>query len=523
MVRWRPLPALVALALVLSGCSLFKAKEPPPPAPVPEPVAPSVRAEALLPAGDIHVTYGVVDVGKPEVKAEEEWIREGGRLVMLQGGVPYAVWELRPDGLWRPDPRNRGVLLRYLPAEAKSGDTWKHESAGRIVWFTVSQATGECLQQAGDCWKVQVLNSGELTAFWFAAGAGPVRAEATNYVKPADGFAKTMKSQGKATLLADARRSTLAKVGTATEVPAMAATAEQFAQAVKEASQGKPVTMNLPMNVDLDLDGQPEVIRTGTNEFVEVVGAGGALLGSIAPGSVEVRSIPGVKQPLLVAQRKGDYWEGGFALFYVGGDRATPTPVPRLYGLPLGEIKTGWTPSDRASIAPDGLITVEWDMGDPARHTRVKRFRLTEDNIGPKMTDEQITFVPQEKELRYPSTPKEVLLAAAITCWYGLDQERPRYFATPAAAAALCSTPWGEPDYGPGTVAMGVLETAKPGSEPGLRAAPLGSDGSTDFMASWGGYEWCASVWGQVTFGKDGQGRPVITAAHVVDRFFAGH
>jgi hypothetical protein len=210
----------LVLLLALTGCARFlpgRASKPAPapeaPAPPPEPV---VQAADLFPAADAHVVYSLTDQGKAPVTVEEDWVRDGDRLLMAAGGVTYAVWYIRSDGVWRADPKGSGRLLRYLPATLKAGLAWRHQVAGREVFFRLSEAAGSC-QEAGPCWKLEVANAGEATTFIFAGNRGPVRAEAINQTRPADSFVKSVTRTGPAQLLAEHRKALLDKAGAAPE------------------------------------------------------------------------------------------------------------------------------------------------------------------------------------------------------------------------------------------------------------------------------------------------------------------
>jgi hypothetical protein len=206
---------LVAL-LALTGCARFlpgraAKSDPPAAAPAPAP-APETAAADLFPTADAHVVYTLTDQDKAPVTVEEDWVRDGDRLLMAAGGVTYAVWYIRSDGVWRADPKGGARLLRYLPPTLKSGLAWRQQVPGREVFFRLSEAAGAC-QDAGPCWKLEVANAGEATTFMFAGGHGPVRAEAVNHSHPADSFVKAITKTGPAQLLVEHRKALLDKVG----------------------------------------------------------------------------------------------------------------------------------------------------------------------------------------------------------------------------------------------------------------------------------------------------------------------
>lgn len=225
MTRYRLLARIMFLAFLLGGCALpampWARSKPAEPAPTPPaPALPSVRAETLFPGADAHATYGMADQGKPEVKVEEDWIRDGGRLVFTQNGNPYATWDIRDDGVWRLDPKGGGALLRYFPPLLENGAVWKQQSGGQDVWFALAEDSTACESWKSalgvdQCWQLRVLNRGELTTFLFGAGAGPLKADAVNYLRPADSFAKALKAEKPGSpLLPAERKAVLDKAGT---------------------------------------------------------------------------------------------------------------------------------------------------------------------------------------------------------------------------------------------------------------------------------------------------------------------
>jgi hypothetical protein len=189
---------------------------------------------------------------------------------------------------------------------------------------------------------------------------------------------------------------------------------------------------------------------------------------------------------------------------------------------PLGGELTGWAPKaeftrgTRVEAAPDGLITLWWELGDPARHRWVREYRIdTEKPDWPFLRQVSSRFEPSEAELRRPVDPREVLQAAFIAQWYSLTDELPRYFASADAGAALANVKPAQ--YGPGTVEIGTLtlETLKEYPPevklPKIQPGPVRPDGTATFLARLGSYETSINTWGTVTFGTDGRGRPVIT------------
>ncbi|HEY3363694.1 MAG TPA: hypothetical protein VGK74_01405 [Symbiobacteriaceae bacterium] len=248
MTRFARVMTLVALSLLIGGCQLpplpwTKSQPAPAPALPAAPVVETVRAETLFPSADWHATYGVQDQGKAEMKVEEDWLRDGQRLVATQNGVPYVTWEFRPDGVWRADPKGFGALLRYLPTLLENDVAWKQESAGREVWFALNEEKAACdtwksTFPVNQCWQLQVLNRGELTTFLFGRGVGPLRADAVNYARPAESFVKTLRAQKLGTtLVPENRKAVLDKAGGsgAQPAPVRPVTPTEFQQAMQNA------------------------------------------------------------------------------------------------------------------------------------------------------------------------------------------------------------------------------------------------------------------------------------------------
>jgi hypothetical protein len=132
----------MTLVLCLAaGCSGPKAAPPatvdtPPPAvESPKPPAPDLAA-GFMPADDETLTFVLNDQTVTEYS-----LRDGDRFVAVQDGAVYATWFRRDDGLWRPDPKGGGALLRYLPPVLQEGLTWKQRSGDADVWFSLNRGS----------------------------------------------------------------------------------------------------------------------------------------------------------------------------------------------------------------------------------------------------------------------------------------------------------------------------------------------------------------------------------------------
>lgn len=174
------------------------------------------------------------------------------------------------------------------------------------------------------------------------------------------------------------------------------------------------------------------------------------------------------------------------------------------------DIKSPGTAATRVSADSDGRVTVEWEMGDPAGHTRVRQYQLEAAERTPGVKRISQEYRPTAASLAYPGEPLQVLRAAFVARWFGLADELPRYFASPEAARAFqADDRISEPNYGPGTVTFARV-TGEKRCDVQTTPAALAADGTAPFLAHCSGCEWMANAWGTVAFGTDAAGRPVI-------------
>ncbi len=519
---------LLLVAVMVAACSRAPqppADEKPVQAPVQPPIqdpvqAPATHEATLFPAEDRQVAYMIRDQGAPEETAvQEHLLRDGDRVAAVAGGKVYAVWYLRPDGVWRADPKNKGALLRYLPPEPKDGLIWHQKSGEAEVWFRLAE-TKECAQLVPTCWELTVLGRGERTVFRFVQGLGPIYAAADNWADPSLSFEKYLAPEGRpAPLPAGERQRLLGEVTAPPQAaPVVDGTAEQFETAVYEqaAVAGREV-----LRLDLNGDGKLDLVRgrfgvwsTAPLEFYE---ADGTRVGRSAvykgEQRVEKLQFKGMRLPGFLVQTRSERDGNGVTIVTASANTYMKTwEMAPVYGWGM---KTQGAPADRVKWTEDGTITVEWDLKDPARHTKVTVYKWYEDQAQTwsGVKQHSAAYRPEGKELAYPSTPKDLLQAAFVARWLGLNEELPRYFATPQAAAAFgADKRVSAPDYGPGEVRIGQVTppTAPHTCGPEVREADPQGPGPHAFAAYWGGYEWCEAVWGTVTFGQDAQGRPVI-------------
>jgi hypothetical protein len=547
MARFARLLALfLILAVLLTGCSAklprllrfdFSKPEPetPPPAateaPPPPPLPELVPAASLLPAADWRITFSVRDLGQPPVEVEEDLLLDGGRLVGLYNGMPYVTWLLREDGLWRLDPKGGGALLRYLPPILQDGEAWRQRSGSAEVWFRLRRLEPECTGwpwpgQPEQCWELTVLNRGEKIVFTLVSGIGPVHVNAQNWETPRESFIKAI-TDHRASPLTEARRTEVlghvkpleAEPGAVIPV----SPAEFDAATVHMMNAYGP---KLPVQkLDINGDGREETVRGQLNAWnalpVQFFAADGVtLLGSFEPQPQHrMRAIRLPGHP-------------GHLLLYENGNPEERFDVTLLYlGAAGVEMTQGWdvrvrgTAANRVTVTDDGRIVVEWEMQDPARHRRIRTYRF-QGGERPAVVLESTVFVPAAGELVRPATHEELLLAAFVARWYNLLDELPRYFTTPEAATAFgADIRITEPNYRPGEVKLGRVNpvaTQAGTCLPAVENAPIGADGTVGFAAGWGGFEWCASLWGQVTFGRDGEGRLLIQQLRIEGHVLRG-
>ncbi|HWI66659.1 MAG TPA: hypothetical protein VNT75_33010, partial [Symbiobacteriaceae bacterium] len=273
------------------------------------------------------------------------------------------------------------------------------------------------------------------------------------------------------------------------------------------------------LRLDLNGDGRLDLARAHFGEWsttpLDFLRADGSRAAYPASGAVEQRveqlRFKGMRLPAFLVQSKPNGEPNGVTIMAAQENQYDKTwTMEAVYGWAP---KSYGAPADRVRWTEDGNITIEWDMKDPSRHTRVTSYTWLSTPERSNVKLETLTYRPEGKELVYPATPKGVLEAAFVARWLDLQSELPRYFASPQAAAAFVADKRvSRPDYGPGTVQIGKVTPPEQLIACGatvIEAEPKGP-GPHSFAAKWGGYEWCQGVWGTVTFGTDPQGRPVI-------------
>lgn len=548
--RLSPLTILLAAMIILSGCTRPSGKPPEPTAPplpaasattsspTPEPPAsatPAVSPEgaSLFPSTDRELSFVIWDAGAAKAAHPvEQWLREGERLVIASNGKPYATWLFAADGVWRLDPKGGGALLRYIPATLKDGETWRQRSGDAEVWFSLTRDDSTCRTPGGhiveaaarSCWTLTVLNRGELTTFRFAPAGGPTLVKAVNYAQPSASFYKEVATDQAGDRPAVDRKALLEKApaSSAPRAAVIAATAADFA-AVRQTLPGI-----VTVRADLDGDGREETVRgpldAWTTANVEILDKDGNLLAAS-------RTWDGLEQRVSLVRFRGA--SQSFVLVQTRGNGGEPEmTIARLEpwdkSWPLkGSRGWDWDPKDdttaasRVAVAEDGLVTVEWDLGDPARHTRVRQYRFDPVKFEAKQETESVRT--EGKELLYPADPLGVLQAAFVAKWYKLEDEFPRYFATKETAASFRGDKRiAQIAYRPDGVRSDLVLEDSPNCHLQTTPATPGAKGPMPFVASYGAGEWGITVWGWATFTKDAQGRPVIQQFYVQGSCSAG-
>jgi hypothetical protein len=494
----------------------------PPPANAQADPSAGVAAATLFPARDWGLEFQVLDL-EPGTTSQprEHLLRDGNRVVAVYDGRPYATWLIDETGVWRADPQNPGTLLRYLPPVLSEGATWTQESGGEIVWFQLTREPGgPCLVGGASslpeeqCWTLTVLNRDELTVFNFAPGLGPTTARSESRTKPDRSFYKEITANEAAAGVTATQRSAWLRAApgaAGARAPVAEARAEAFAEA-RDRVLGVTTVRG-----DLNGDGTDETIRgvfgAWTTFGLTITDANGKAMADArayrATHKVDPVRFRGSSR-LFLLRFVGEPGSTGYVTLI---DATMNGSEWWVYGTCCWDPKAYGTPATRVSLTEDGLVTVEWDMGDPARHTRVRQYRFLYNDERPHPERLSQTFRPQGAALVHPTEPLQVLEAAFVARWMGLDDELPRYFASTDAARAFAEDKRiSEPSYGPGQVDLATVTEQKPGCNLTKAPAQPGADGSLPFLATWGGYEWFAAVWGTARMGRNPQGLPVIEA-----------
>lgn len=555
MQRFRKSVTLALMgALLLAGCAKPAAtteKEPPSqggsPAQVePQgapggihsaPVKPGAAAATLFPAEDREYTYFLTEK-EDHSEVTEHLLREGDRLVGVQGEKVYLTWHLNDQGVWRNDPKNPAVLLRYLPPTLTES-AWQQTSGDAQILFRLMSDKEGCYPRQGEghlaCWQLTMVNRGEQLTLWFLEGMGPVRAENQGWARSADYFDKGRNEVRPSELDATRRQQWLAGADKAPgDLPAVVELNPQEFTRLANRHHWDVQPQATVSRYDVDGDGTQELVRGTlggwTTEPVSFYREDYTPLGKWDPQAGKQKVTPvtfdGYKASFFLLEMDQGHGPHVTMLGYYNGENQ-----PRRMVVGWGwDHKASSTPATKVTVDPKGQITVVWEMVDPAQHTRTRVYDFTgfQTNAGFGIGAVELlssTIGPTQGQLVYPSEPADVLRAAFNAYWLEQSDELGRYFASPQAAAHFVQVQQlGKPQYGLGRVKTGKLIQSKESWSGGLAIdpAPVGADNSVEFMATASGYEWSAAEWGRATFTKDGEGRWVLQQVDVSGSHFAG-
>lgn len=479
-------------------------------------------AAHLFPERDLRTSFRTWDLGPDRTSIDTQLLlREPDRVRVIYNGRPYATWRLGESGVWREDPANPGTLLRYLPPDLQDGLAWSQPSGDATVWFQLARAEGICPVGNGmwtpGCWQLTVLSRGEELRYTLAPQHGPVQVWSTNARRPEASFFMELQTSAWADLTAGQRAALLAGPPDSplTRPPVTEVPAEEFA-AVRQRELGLQTA-----RADLDGDGTPEVIGNLLPAWnmitVEVTGGYGFRAPPIAPSNWAHRLIPvRLSRPdrtVLLEWRR-----------YPGGSDVGVRILVRREGALRWIQPYGWglkhaitTAASRAVLSEDGILTVEWEMGDPARHTRVRQYelRLEEQKEHVRMLSE--TLRPQGETLRRPTNPEEVLRAALVASIHDLEEELGLYIPSREVAEAFRQMVR-KPAYE--LVSIHLAKAGPPDPYCVMRTEPVrpGADGTAPFLMEVGGSPTVSATLGSVRFGADAAGNPVIIGFEVTGR-----
>lgn len=504
---------LLVIALILNGCGRQATPQPEPnvlPVPTPAPPTPALEQRSISsdrPASSrvfpreeglyrFNLKEGYTGRGRA---IEEEWVTEPGRLVATQGGRPYVSWLWRADGVWRADPKNAEILLRYLPQDLVES-TWRQRSGDTWVYFRLRSEA-----YPNSAWVLTVLNRGERTEWRFGSGQ---LVSAEDPAHPDAAFIKEGDASPERPVPAERRTAILNAAPMPTGTPA----------AVEEIAPAQFVKALLAIPGyelrEANLDAQAPTVRM-VGVFTRTTWFGPELLGTkdevlLRPsgyggeGLYTLATLGG--QPRLLVQRDG-YLELYWVEFHNGTWSAE-------VAWDLGA-KSYSTPATRTRVLPDGRVEVGWEpQADPAKHRRIRHFTMTEKDQVTWLDD---TWAPAAGALRRPETPLELLQAFVFAQAYGLQEEAKGYLARPEMASRfpLPDQPkprYTEPEVGVGRVSVDCKITT--GDPPAAGPIP--------FYALYGEYEGVTLQHGTAQVGKAPDGRLVIESIEFGKRCYDG-
>jgi hypothetical protein len=343
----------------------------------------------------------------------EEWVRQEGRIIVLEQGRPIRQWAIGPAGVWAPDPQNPGLMLRFLPPEPQDGLVWHQESEGLWVWFRLRQTASG----GNDRWLLTMLNRGQRYDYEFNPPNSLVTWRDGNSVTMGAGSAQPINSVDRAAIL-----------GAIPPLPTRLApvvTADQAAFA--DALVGLPDQRRIA--VDIDGDGQAEQIvgalESWTGSPIDLLSAKGAHLRSIVLGSIARTEVIMVDQePRLLIDEGGALHVRWFDRH---GEQAATSMGPDPFQTPFTSYRQ----------LGDGRLEVVWDPGDAAGHRRIRTLRLQPSG---EVALEAERWEAVDGTLRPAATALAALEGLFFTRWYDRpDAEARSYLVNPDDLALVKS------------------------------------------------------------------------------------
>lgn len=263
------------------------------------------------------------------------------------------------------------------------------------------------------------------------------------------------------------------------------------------------------LSLDLNGDGRPETVRgifdqwTST-AFIEVVDGGDVLTRATFPGYRRVIPVSLSYGPSAFLLWERDPYGGQTVQVtqfrYLNDHWVNVTPG--FEGYPSDE----GVPATSARLNADGILDVEWELGDPMGHVQIQHY--------------QITFVHgvypwRETTIRhkvtYPTDPLGLLQSAlANVVLPHNDQEFASFFANTAAQNAFyAAVPSGSAVENAAVhLACGTISGSCSVS---LQPAQLGPDGTAPFVIETG----TGITTGTASFTTDGSGKLLIQSINI--------
>lgn len=505
-------PLLIFLA---AGCS--RGAPPPPPVvnppstpppvveapPSPPPVA-GPAAEGFLPKPGQPYSYALSD----GTSANEWFVRDGDRLIGAYNGKTYVTWFVRPDGVWRPDPKGQ-ALLRYLPPVMQPGLAWKQQSGADEVWFRLAEKDScNRVGRGMPCWELTVLNRMERTVFRFTELYGIIYASSDNFTTRSDSYIKAAAEPAKGDappreqMLKDGARLPAEPLPAVTEV-----TVVQFDQA----EQALLTRAGARREIDLNGDGKPEVINGPLGQWTTVPFAMYDGNGNRLEHAFFDLHYPSDQHRLDLVKVKGHErmatlyqvgrpgkWHWSDLRWLVGNDLRT------VWGW---QPKTNWIWAATVRVDPDGTVVALGDPDEMGGYTWTRYYGV----------DGKYIAVLEREEVKagaYPADPAGLLTAALVAKWFGQDADLARYIPDGGARNALVAAKISKPNYTVEKAMVGKLVPKESGDGqwtiPAIEAAPVAMDQPVDWLVEVGQYEGYYFWSGRVTFGREPDGRLVI-------------